>query len=122
MRAWKHLFLGFVVAASVGSFANVPKGGSGSMAIEPEVSEIQAKRQQDLRTDADFKRLSQAQGRYRENLPLTPKKAPARKAVARKSGTSIRTSQAAAVRAPKTPAKKPVAQKKISKKMAKGRT
>lgn len=73
----KKLFIvGMITALSMGAFANLPSRGNvdGSMAPTLDVSEIRAKRQADLSFDGDLKRLSAAQGRYRENLPVSSKK------------------------------------------------
>jgi len=66
-----YFIAGVLSAISFASFANLPKTGhhtGGSMATKSDVSEIRAKRQADLSFDSDLKRLSDVQGRYRENL------------------------------------------------------
>lgn len=73
MKKRTALLVGFLSAFAVSSVASVPRSGS-SMAIQPDVSEIRAKRHQELTFDQDIKRLSQLQGRYRENLPLLKRK------------------------------------------------
>lgn len=74
-RSW--FIVGVLSAATFGAFANLPSRGSveGSMAPVEDVSEIKAKRQADLSFDQDLKRLSSIQGRYRENLPLSKRRA-----------------------------------------------
>lgn len=67
-----YFIAGVLSAISFASFANIP-----SMATKSEVSEIRAKRQADLSFDSDLKRLSNIQGRYRENL--RPKKIKAKR-------------------------------------------
>ena len=73
----KKLFIvGLLTAFSMGSFANLPSRGNveGSLAPTLDVSEIRAKRHADLSFDADLKRLSDVQGRYRESLPTSKRK------------------------------------------------
>ena len=91
-RSW--FILGVLSAATVGAFANLPSTGdtSGSMAPTQDVSEIRAKRHVDLSFDGDLKHLSAIQGRYRENLPLTKRKA---------GVDAIRTRQSVRAPAPK---------------------
>lgn len=69
MRLW--FVWGMLSAVVVSSIASVP---SGSVALQSDVSEIRTKRVDELSTDQDIRRLSQVQGRYRENLPLMQKK------------------------------------------------
>lgn len=77
-RTW--FIAGVLSAVTFGAFANLPSSGSlsGGMAPTQDVSEIRAKRHADLSFDQDLKRLSSLQGRYRENLPLSKRKAAAR--------------------------------------------
>jgi hypothetical protein len=73
----KNYFLaGIVGAIAFGATANIPMSGSpsGSTAVVPEVSEIRAKRHEELSFDNDLKRLSAMQARYHENLPRRTKK------------------------------------------------
>ena len=74
-KSW--FFIGVLSALGVGAFANFPSTGSttGSMAITPEVSEIKAKRHEELSFDQDMKQLASIQGRYRENLPVAKRAA-----------------------------------------------
>lgn len=76
-----YFIAGVLSAISFASFANLPRTGhtGGSMATKSDVSEIRAKRQADLSFDSDLKRLSDIQGRYRENL--RPHKIKAKKAL-----------------------------------------
>ncbi len=71
----RFFIVGVISTFAVASFANLPRSGhtSGSMATQSDVSEIRAKRHADLSFDADLKRLSSLQGRYRENLPVRAK-------------------------------------------------
>lgn len=67
----KWLIIGFLSAFAVSSIASVPRARhTGSMVQQQDVSEIRAKRHQELTFDQDVKRLSAIQGRYKENLPL----------------------------------------------------
>ncbi len=97
MRLW--FIWGVLSAIVASSLASTP---SGSVAIQSEVSEIRTKRVHELSTDQDIRRLSQVQGRYRENLPLSKKK------------DSIRIQQSSPSRKKpvKAPAKKAPAPKK----------
>ena len=99
MRLW--FIWGMLSAVVVSSIASVPNG---SVAIQSEVSEIRTQRVHELSTDQDIRRLSQAQGRYRENLPVAKKK------------DSIKVRQSAPIRKKpsKTPVKAPVKSKKAT--------
>lgn len=80
MMSTKTYFLaGLIGATAFGALANIPMHGSpsGSTAIVPDVSEIRARRHEELSFDNDLKRLQAMQGRYRENLPRRERKAPA---------------------------------------------
>lgn len=91
MRMW--FIWGAMSAIVVSSIASTPNG---SVAIPSEVSEIRVKRVQEMSSDQDIRRLSQIQGRYRENLPLAKKK------------DSIRLHQSAPARKKTPAAKSPV--------------
>jgi hypothetical protein len=80
MRTKIYFIAGVLSAMTFGALANIPVSGSpsGSTAITPDVSEIRAMRHEELSFDNDLKRLSDLQGRYRENLPRRERKASTR--------------------------------------------
>src|SRR5687768_1602932 len=80
MRTKIYFIAGILSAMTFGAMANIPVTGSpsGSTAITPDVSEIRAKRHEELSFDNDLQRLSNVQGRYRENLPRRERRATSR--------------------------------------------